>query len=106
MANTARVEASDSGKIQALLIWDQRESEGRGGAADLADLARSHAGILEIINPVLEAKQISTQVGGEWYPAETRISIHRARSGSASTRDRVLRGFLRTDCTQSYPIHL
>jgi hypothetical protein len=55
--NTARVEASSSAAIRALLVWDEKSTgDGPGGTSDFARQVRALGGILEIINP-LELKE-------------------------------------------------
>jgi hypothetical protein len=52
MINTARVEAVDSAKIHALLIWDEKPTgDGPGGTADFEAKVRNLGGHIEIINP-------------------------------------------------------
>jgi tetratricopeptide (TPR) repeat protein len=50
--NTARVEAADSGKIRALLVWDEKPTGGGpGGTSDFEQKVRNLGGLVEIINP-------------------------------------------------------
>jgi tetratricopeptide (TPR) repeat protein len=50
--NTARVEAPDSGKIRALLVWDEKPTgDGPGGTSDFEQKVRNLGGLVEIINP-------------------------------------------------------
>ena len=50
--NTARVEAADSGKIYALLVWDEKPTgDGPGGTSDFEQKVRNLGGLVEIINP-------------------------------------------------------
>jgi tetratricopeptide (TPR) repeat protein len=50
--NTARVEAADSGKIHALLVWDEKPTgDGPGGTSDFEQKVRNLGGLVEIINP-------------------------------------------------------
>ena len=50
--NTARVEAADSGKIRALLVWDEKPTgDGPGGTSDFEQKVRDLGGLVEIINP-------------------------------------------------------
>jgi tetratricopeptide (TPR) repeat protein len=50
--NTARVEAADSGKIRALLVWDEKPTgDGPGGTSDFEQKVRNLGGLVEIINP-------------------------------------------------------
>jgi hypothetical protein len=50
--NTARVEAADSAKIHALLVWDEKPTgDGPGGTADFEQKVRDLGGLVEIINP-------------------------------------------------------
>jgi tetratricopeptide (TPR) repeat protein len=50
--NSARVEAADSAKIHALLVWDEkRAGDGPGGTADFEARVRDLGSFLEIINP-------------------------------------------------------
>jgi len=50
--NTARIEAADSAKIHALLVWDQKTTgDGPGGTSDFEIKVRDLGGIIEIINP-------------------------------------------------------
>jgi tetratricopeptide (TPR) repeat protein len=50
--NTARIEAADSSKIHALLVWDQRPTgDGPGGTSDFEAKVRNLGGFIEIINP-------------------------------------------------------
>ncbi len=52
MINTARVEAADSAKIHALLVWDQQPTgDGPGGTSDYESRVRSLGGLIEIVNP-------------------------------------------------------
>ncbi|MGH8511394.1 MAG: TRAFs-binding domain-containing protein [Gammaproteobacteria bacterium] len=53
IVNTGRAEADSTKRIYAIVVWNQRESEGQGGAEDLAHLVGAHAGIVEVINPEL-----------------------------------------------------
>jgi tetratricopeptide (TPR) repeat protein len=54
VVNTARAEGEAGKRIHALIVWNERESEGhQGGAADFALLAGPYAGSLEIVNPEL-----------------------------------------------------
>jgi hypothetical protein len=53
MINTARVEAADSGKIHALLVWDEKPTgDSSGGTSDFQARTRNIGGVIEIINPV------------------------------------------------------
>ena len=50
--NTARVEAADSAKIYALLVWDEKPTgDGPGGTSDFEQKVRDLGGLVEIINP-------------------------------------------------------
>ena len=50
--NTARVEAADSGKIRALLVWDEKPTGGGpGGTSDFEQKVRNLGGLVETINP-------------------------------------------------------
>jgi tetratricopeptide (TPR) repeat protein len=50
--NTARIEAADSAKIHALLVWDKkRTGDGPGGTSDFAAKVQDLGGLLEIIDP-------------------------------------------------------
>jgi len=50
--NTVRVEAADSGKIRALLVWDEKPTgDGPGGTSDFEQKVRDLGGLVEIINP-------------------------------------------------------
>jgi hypothetical protein len=50
--NTARVEAPDSAKIRALLVWDEKSTgDGPGGTSDFEQKVRDLGGLVEIINP-------------------------------------------------------
>lgn len=50
--NTARVEAADSAKIHALLVWDQKPTgDGPGGTSDFEVRVRGLGGLIAIINP-------------------------------------------------------
>jgi hypothetical protein len=50
--NTARVEAPDSAKIRALLVWDEKSTgDGPGGTSDFEKKVRDLGGLVEIINP-------------------------------------------------------
>ena len=50
--NTARIEAADSAKIHALLVWDQKATgDGPGGTSDFETKVRNLGGLIEIINP-------------------------------------------------------
>jgi tetratricopeptide (TPR) repeat protein len=50
--NTARVEAADSRKIHALLVWDEKPTgDGPGGTSDFEQKVRNLGGVVEIINP-------------------------------------------------------
>jgi len=50
--NTARIEAADSAKIHALLVWDNKPTgDGPGGTSDFAAKVRDLGGLLEIIDP-------------------------------------------------------
>lgn len=50
--NTARVEAADSGKIRALLVWDEKPTgDGPGGTSDFEQKVCDLGGLVEIINP-------------------------------------------------------
>ena len=50
--NTARVAAADSGKIRALLVWDEKATgDGPGGTSDFEQKVRDLGGLVEIINP-------------------------------------------------------
>jgi len=50
--NNARLEASECGKIHALLVWDEKPTgDGPGGTSDFAARVRTLGGIFEIINP-------------------------------------------------------
>ncbi len=50
--NTARVEAADSAKIHALLVWDEKPTgDGPGGTSDFEQKVRDLGGLVEIINP-------------------------------------------------------
>ena len=50
--NTARVEAADSAKIHALLVWDEKPTgDGPGGTSDFERKVRDLGGVIEIINP-------------------------------------------------------
>jgi hypothetical protein len=51
IVNTARAEGESGKRIHALIVWDQRPSEGCGGAEDFARLAGAYAGNLEIVDP-------------------------------------------------------
>ncbi len=52
--NTARVEAADSGRIRALLVWDQKPTgDGPGGTSDFEAKVRSLGGLIEIVNPTI-----------------------------------------------------
>ncbi len=52
MINTARVEAIDSAKIHAVLVWDGKSSgDGPGGTSDFQSRVRSLGGLIEIVNP-------------------------------------------------------
>ena len=52
MINSARVEASDSAKIHALLVWDQKPTgDGPGGTSDFESRVRNLGGLIEIVNP-------------------------------------------------------
>jgi hypothetical protein len=52
MINSARVEASDSAKIHALLVWDQKPTgDGPGGTSDFESRVRNLGGVIEIVNP-------------------------------------------------------
>ncbi|MDQ3564274.1 MAG: hypothetical protein M3436_09080 [Pseudomonadota bacterium] len=53
IVNMARVEGESSRKILALIVWDERESEGQGGAAHFAQIAGPCAGEVAIVNPEL-----------------------------------------------------
>jgi hypothetical protein len=53
MINTARVEAIDSAKIHAVLVWDEKPTgDGPGGTSDFESRVRSLGGLIEIINPM------------------------------------------------------
>ena len=53
MINTARVEAIDSAKIPAVLLWDEKPTgDGPGGTSDFESRVRSLGGLIEIINPM------------------------------------------------------
>ncbi len=53
MINTARVEAADSAKIRALLVWDEKPTgDGPGGTSDFEARVRNLGGLTEIINPL------------------------------------------------------
>jgi hypothetical protein len=53
MIITARVEAIDSAKIHAVLVWDEKPTgDGPGGASDFESQVRSLGGLIEIINPM------------------------------------------------------
>jgi hypothetical protein len=53
MINTARVEANDSAKIHAVLVWDQKPtSDGPGGTSDFESRVRNLGGLIEIVNPI------------------------------------------------------
>jgi tetratricopeptide (TPR) repeat protein len=50
--NTARVEAPDSARIHALLVWDEKPTgDGLGGTSDFEQKVRDLGGVVEIINP-------------------------------------------------------
>ena len=50
--NTAWIEAADSAKIRALLVWDQKPTgDGRGGTSDFEVKVRDLGGLIAIINP-------------------------------------------------------
>lgn len=50
--NSARLEASECGKIHALLVWDEKPTgDGPGGTSDFQARVRTLGGIVEIINP-------------------------------------------------------
>ena len=50
--NNARIEAADSAKIHALLVWDQKSTgDGPGGTSDFEAKVRNLGGLIEIINP-------------------------------------------------------
>ena len=50
--NTARIEAADSAKIHALLVWDRKATgDGPGGTSDFEAKVRNLGGFVEIINP-------------------------------------------------------
>ena len=50
--NTARVEAADSAKIGALLVWDQKPTgDGPGGTSDFEAKVRDLGGLIAIIDP-------------------------------------------------------
>ena len=52
MINTARVEAADSAKVHALLVWDEKPTgDGPGGTSDFEARVRHLGGMIEIINP-------------------------------------------------------
>lgn len=52
MINSAHVEAADSAKIHALLVWDEKPtSDGPGGTSDFHQKVRDLGGLIEIINP-------------------------------------------------------
>ena len=52
MLNTARVEAADSAKIHALLVWDEKPTgDGPGGTSDFESRVRNLGGLVEVINP-------------------------------------------------------
>ncbi len=52
MINTARVEAADSAKIHALLVWDEKPTgDGPGGTSDFESRVRKLGGMVEVINP-------------------------------------------------------
>lgn len=57
IVNTARAEGEGGKRIHALIVWNERESEGQGGAADFALLAGPYAGSLEIVNPELVGEE-------------------------------------------------
>ena len=51
--NTARIEAADSAKIHAILVWDQTPTgDGPGGTSDFEAKVRNLGGLIEIINPL------------------------------------------------------
>jgi hypothetical protein len=52
MINTARVEAIDSARIHALLVWNEEPTgDGPGGTSDFEAKVRNLGGHIEIINP-------------------------------------------------------
>ncbi len=52
MSNATRVEAADSSKIHALLVWDEKPTgDGPGGTSDFESRVRGLGGLIEIINP-------------------------------------------------------
>ncbi len=56
MINTARVEAADSAKIHALLVWDEKPAgDGPGGTSDFQNRVSNLGGIVEMINPTKPA---------------------------------------------------
>jgi hypothetical protein len=51
--DTARAEAADSGKIYALLVWDEKSTgDGPGGTSDFQEKVCQLGASLEIINPM------------------------------------------------------
>ncbi len=51
IVNTARAEGGSSQRIHALIVWDQRASDGRGGAEHFAQIVGPYAGSVVIVNP-------------------------------------------------------
>lgn len=52
MINSARVEAADSAKIHALLVWDEKPTgDGPGGTSDFEQKVQDLGGQIAIINP-------------------------------------------------------
>ena len=49
--NNARIEAADSAKIHALLVWDQKSTGDGPGGTDFEAKVRNLGGLIEIINP-------------------------------------------------------
>jgi hypothetical protein len=50
--NSARVAAADTGKIRALLVWDEKPTgDGPGGTSDFQQSVSNLGGQVEIINP-------------------------------------------------------
>ncbi len=52
MINSARVEASTSTKIHALLVWDEKPTgDGAGGTSDFESWVRGLGGVIKVVNP-------------------------------------------------------
>lgn len=50
--NTARIEAADTAKIHAILVWDTKPTgDGPGGTSDFERKVLDLGGFIEIINP-------------------------------------------------------